>query len=63
MRPLKLTMTAFGPYAGTETIDFEQFGDSGLYLISGETGAGKTIIFDAISYALYGNGSDGNREP
>ena len=47
MRPLKLTMSAFGPYAGEEVIDFEKLGTSGLYLITGDTGAGKTTIFDA----------------
>ena len=63
MRPLKLKMTAFGPYAGTEEIDFSRLGTSGLYLITGDTGAGKTTIFDAIIYALYGKASGPNREP
>ena len=48
MKPLKLTMTAFGPYKNTEVIDFEQLGDHRLFAISGKTGAGKTTIFDAI---------------
>lgn len=61
MRPLKLKMNAFGPYAGQETIDFEKLGTSGLYLITGDTGAGKTTIFDAITYALYGAPSGENR--
>ena len=62
MRPLKLTMAAFGPYEGTEVVDFDRLGTSGLYLITGDTGAGKTTIFDAITYALYGEPSGPNRE-
>ena len=63
MRPIKLTMSAFGPYAGETTIDFEKLGQSGLYLITGDTGAGKTTIFDALVYALYGETSSRERTP
>lgn len=61
MRPLTLKMTGFGPYAGSETIDFARLGERGLYLITGDTGAGKTTIFDAIVFALYGETSGGTR--
>ncbi|MDQ6418302.1 SMC family ATPase [Paenibacillus sp. LHD-117] len=61
MKPLKLTMTAFGPYRDAESIDFARLGDRRLFVISGNTGAGKTTIFDAICFALYGAASGEDR--
>ena len=62
MRPIKLTISAFGPYAGKETLDLDKLGENGLYLITGTTGAGKTSIFDAIAYALYDSPSGDARD-
>lgn len=63
MRPLKLKMVGFGPYAGVQELDFDRLGSSGLYLITGDTGAGKTTILDAITFALFGEASGNNRNP
>lgn len=62
MRPIKLIISAFGPYAKRTEIDFEALGKSGIYLITGDTGAGKTTIFDAITYAIYDAPSGNNRD-
>ena len=62
MRPIKLTLSAFLSYSREQVIDFTVLGGNGLYLITGETGAGKTAIFDAITYALYGEASGDERE-
>lgn len=62
MKPLRLVMSAFGPYAQETEIAFSRFGGSGIFLITGDTGAGKTTIFDAIAYALYGVASGSARE-
>ena len=62
MKPLKLIMSAFGPYADVQTIDFTNLKDKNIFLITGPTGAGKTTVFDAISYALFGEASGSTRD-
>jgi exonuclease SbcC len=62
MKPLRLTINAFGPYAGRQEVDFAELGDNSLFLINGPTGGGKTTILDAICYALYGETSGKERD-
>ena len=62
MKPTSITISAFGPYASVQNLDMAALGDTGLYAICGETGAGKTTLFDAIMYALYGRGSGPDRD-
>lgn len=58
MRPLKLSLAAFGPYAGAQIFDFSELIDNNLFLITGNTGSGKTTMFDAMSVALFGESDD-----
>lgn len=62
MKPIQLTMCAFGPYKGKEVVDFRELEGNRLFVISGSTGAGKTTIFDGIAFALYGSGSGADRK-
>lgn len=62
MKPLNLKISAFGPYKNEIEIDFKKLGNSGIFLITGDTGAGKTTIFDSISFALFGEVSGSNRQ-
>ncbi len=62
MKPIRLVMSAFGPYKDKVEIDFEKLGENGVFLITGDTGSGKTTIFDAISFALFGSASGSRRE-
>ncbi|MGL5042320.1 MAG: AAA family ATPase [Culicoidibacterales bacterium] len=62
MRPLQLIMKAFGPYGKEEIIDFSELGQENIFVISGKTGSGKTTIFDAMSFALFGKANTGDRD-
>ncbi|MBN1321020.1 MAG: SMC family ATPase [Thermoleophilia bacterium] len=63
MRPVRLVMQAFGPYRGQQVVDFTELGANRVFLIHGDTGAGKTTILDAMVFALYGDTSGGERRP
>ena len=62
MRPISIEFQAFGPYVDYQKVDFEKIAANGLFLICGENGAGKTTILDAITFALYGQGSGNGRQ-
>ena len=62
MKPIKLVISAFGPYKDKVEIDFSKLGNDGIFLITGDTGSGKTTIFDALSFALFGEASGSRRE-
>ena len=62
MKPISIKISAFGPYKDEVVIDFTKFDDNGIFLITGDTGSGKTTIFDAICFALFGTASGSNRD-
>ena len=62
MKPITLTLCGWGPFRDSQTVDFTKLSENGIFLITGQTGAGKTTVFDGITYALYGNMSGEIRE-